>query len=78
MDGCSKQYRCASAIYLLSCLYLEFCIIMYRAVGEPVHEKDVVDVLNYRDKLVINLEMEKLLNTKLIQCGTFFQVYAGS
>ena len=30
MDGCAKQYRCASEIYLLSCLNLEFYIVVDR------------------------------------------------
>ena len=36
---CAEQYRCASDIYLLSCLALEFSIITDRSVGSPVHGK---------------------------------------
>ena len=43
-----------------------FSIIIYILVGETVHGKDVVDGLNYRDKWIIKLEMEKLFNPELI------------
>ena len=36
IDGCKNQYRCACAIYLISCIDLEFSIIIYIAVGAPV------------------------------------------
>ena len=35
MDGFEKQYRFAYAIYLLTCIVLEFYIIIDRSVGEP-------------------------------------------
>ena len=66
-DGCENQHLCASAIYLLSCIALEFSIIVDRAVGAPGHVKDVVDGLNYRDKRMLTLSMERLLNPKLIR-----------
>ena len=62
MDGCTKQYHCASAIYIISCLALVFYIVIEISVGSPVHGKDVIDCLNPRDKRMLNLEMEKILN----------------
>ena len=50
MDGCANQYRCASAIYLLSYLASSFSIIIDIIVGAPKHGKYVVDGLNTRDK----------------------------
>ena len=58
---------CASAIYLLSCLALEFYIIIYRSVGAHLHAKCVVDGLNTKYKRMIKLPMEKLLNPVLIR-----------
>ena len=49
-DGCAKQYRCASEIYLPKCLALEFSIIIDRAVEAPGYGKYDVDGLNYIDK----------------------------
>ena len=47
-DGCANQYRCASAIYLLSCLSVKFCFIIDRPVGTPGNVKHVIDGLNAR------------------------------
>ena len=66
MDGYSNQYCCASAIYLFSCLALEFSIIIYIAVGAPVHIKYLVNGINYIDKIMINLSMANLINNELI------------
>ena len=66
MDGCAKQYRCASAIYLLSCIALKFSIINNRPVGAPGHGKYSVYGLNSGDKLMLKLETEKLLNPELV------------
>ena len=65
-DGCAKQYRCSSTIYLISCLVLEFNIIIDRAVVSPGNGKNVVDGLSARDKRMLTLEMEKLVNPGLI------------
>ena len=65
-DGCTKQYRCESSIYLLSCIALEFSIIIYRAVVSPINGKYVVDSINVIYKWMIKLAIAKLLNTKLI------------
>ena len=47
-NGCANRYRCETAIYLLSCLALEFSIILDRAAAAPEHGKYVVDGLNAR------------------------------
>ena len=66
MDGFTNQYQCAPDIYLLSCIALEFYIIIYREVGEPGHRKYFVDGLNDRYKLMLRLEMAALLNPESI------------
>lgn len=49
-DGCSKQYRCGNALYLLSLLASKYGVTIDRAIGAPGHGKDVVDGLNATDK----------------------------
>ena len=62
-DGCANQFSCASGIYLLSCLALELCIKIDRAVGELRYGKYIVGVPNSRYKQIIKLETEKILNS---------------
>ena len=77
-DCCTKHHRCEYAIYLLSCLTLEFCIIIDRAVGAPGHVKYFVGSLSARDKLIIELTMEKRFNTELVCGGPNFVFNSGS
>ena len=76
-DNWSKQYNFASSVYPISCLALEFFIIIDRVVGAPGNRKYVADGLNDRDKLILKLSMAKLLNPELIQDEPIFQVHAG-
>jgi hypothetical protein len=59
-DGCAKQYRCATAIHLLSMLATEFNITINRAVGAPGHGKDLVDGLNACDKQYLKQMMMRI------------------
>ena len=36
-DGCAKQYKCSTAIYLMSMLAKSFDIVVDRALGAPGH-----------------------------------------
>jgi hypothetical protein len=56
-DGCSKQYRCATACFLLSLLASTHKIIIDRAIGAPGHGKDEVDGLNATDKRYLSEKM---------------------
>ena len=56
-DGCTKQYRCAKALYLLSSLAVEFQVAIDRQVDAPGHGKDVVDGLNAQDKVFLRKHM---------------------
>ena len=49
-DGCAEQYKCTTALYLLSILSHAYNIVIDSGVGAPVHGKDVVDGLNAADK----------------------------
>ena len=65
-DGCANPYIFASAVYLLSCLALEFSIVVDKSVGAPGHGIDVFDGMNDRYKRMLKLEMAKLLNNGFI------------
>ena len=45
-DGCAEQYRCASALYLMSVMSKCYSIIIDRGIISPGHGKEVVDGLN--------------------------------
>jgi hypothetical protein len=49
-DGCSKQYRCGTALYLLSVISSQYGVTVDRMIGAPGHGKDVVDALNATTK----------------------------
>ena len=49
-DGCTKQYRCAKAFWLLSYLAQKYDITIDRAIGAPGHGKDIVDGINATNK----------------------------
>ena len=48
--GCAKQYRCVSALYLMSVMSQCYCIIIYRGISSPGNGKEVVYGLNAVDK----------------------------
>ena len=56
-DGCTKQYRCAKALYIMSCLASEFDIIINRLVDAPGHGRDVVDGMNEQGKVYLRHKM---------------------
>ena len=46
IDGCEEQYRCVTALYLLSMLEHAHNIIIDCGSGSPGHGREVVDGLN--------------------------------
>jgi hypothetical protein len=56
-DRCAKQYRSATALYLLSLIAVTYRIVYDRAIGAPGHGKDEVDGLNAVDKCYIAEKM---------------------
>ena len=56
-DGCSKQYRCGTALYLLSVLASQFGVMVDHMIGAPGHGKDVVDALNATTKKFLKEKM---------------------
>ena len=59
-DGCTKQYRCGTACFLLSLLAFTHQIVIDRAIGAPGHGKDIVDGLNATDKQFLSYKMCKI------------------
>ena len=57
-DGCTKQYMCALAIYLMTVLSSSYGIIMDRTVNEPGHGKNVAYELNATEKCYPKGKME--------------------
>ena len=45
-DGCDEQYRCASALYLMSVMSQCYSVIINWGISAPGHGKEVVDGLN--------------------------------
>ena len=66
-DGCSEQYRCASAIHLMSFMSQRYSVIIYQGISVTGHGKQVVDVINAIDKRYIYKLMSnvKLPGSKL-------------
>ena len=52
-DGCAEQYRCTSALYLMSVMSQYYSIIIDRGISGPGQCKEVVDGLNSVDKRYI-------------------------
>ena len=77
-DGCAEQYRCASAIYLMSVMSQCYSIIIDRGISVPGHGKEVVDGLNAVDKRCIN----KLMSTVQLPGSKIFdsqrQIHTGN
>jgi hypothetical protein len=53
-DGWAKQYRCATAIHLLSMLSVKYGITIDRQVGAPGHGKDIINGINAVNKNYIS------------------------
>jgi hypothetical protein len=56
-DGCAKQYRCGTALYLLALLAVSYGIVVDWAIGAPGHGKCEVDGANAVDKRFIETKM---------------------
>ena len=52
-ERCAKQYRCASALYIMSVMSQCYSIIIDWGLSAPGHGKDVVYGLNDIDKRYI-------------------------
>ena len=59
-DVFAEQYRCASALYLMSVISQTFYLIIDRGISAPGNGKEVVNVLNAVDKRYIYQLMSKV------------------
>ena len=49
-DDCSENYRCATALYLISMLSQAFYVIIYRGISAPVCGREVLYLINSINK----------------------------
>ena len=57
-DGCAKQYRCTSKLYLVSVMSQCYSIIIDWGIGAPGHDREVVDRINDVDKHYIYTKID--------------------
>ena len=72
IDGCTKQYMCDLAIYLMTMLSSSYDIITDCAINAPGHIKNVVDVINTTEKHYLKEQMKligKLASNKKSNIG---------
>ena len=60
--GCSKKYRCALVVYLMTVLTDSYGIIMGHKINAPGHGNNVIDGLNSTDKHYLKEKMELIDN----------------
>ena len=65
-DGCAKQYRCATAIYLLSTLCARFDIVIDRSIDAPGHGKNIIDAMNGIDKKYLEQTSLRVINPQKV------------
>ena len=61
-DGCAEQYRCASALYLMSVMSQCYSFVIDKGISAHGHGKEVVNGLNtignrYIYKLMSNVKL---------------------
>ena len=69
-DNCSKQYRCAVAMYLLSMLDQKHSIRIERLIGAPGNGKGYADSLNSVDKQYLKKIMMLIKTPSKENCDT--------
>ena len=77
-DGCAEQYRCASALYLMSVMSQTYSIIIDRGISATGHWKEVVDGLNYVDKHYIYQLMCKVKLHGSVRFDSQIKIHTGT
>ena len=77
-DGCAEQYRCASALYLMSVISQTYSLIIDRGIRAPGHGKEVVDGLNAVDKRYIYQLMSKVQLPGSIRFDLQIKIHTGT
>ena len=71
-------------IFIVGLVFIYYHIVLYifiiidRAVGAPVHGKNIFNGMNNRDKHIFRVTMANILNPALICNCPNFQVHSGS
>ena len=68
-DGCSEQYICVSALYIMSVMPQCYSVIIDQGISAPGNGKEVVDGLNVVDKRYI---YQLMSNVKLPGSNRFY------
>ena len=77
-DGCAEQYRCASALYLMSVMSQFYSIIIDCGISVPEHGKEVVDALNAVDKRYIYQLMSKVQLPGSVRFDSQIKMHTGT
>ena len=77
-DGCDEQYRCASALYLMSVMSQTFSLIIDRVISAPGHGKEVVDGLNAVDNRYIYQLMSRVQLPGSIRFDSQIKIHTGT
>ena len=81
-DGCAEQFRCASALYLMSVMSRCYSIIIDRGIFSRGHGKEVVDGLNAVDKSYIYIYIYQLMSNVQLPgsniCCSYMQIHTGN
>ena len=77
-DGCAEQYRCASALLLMSGMSQTYSLIIDRGISAPGHGKEVVDGLNAVDKRYIYQLMSKFQLPWSIRFDSQIKIHTGT
>ena len=77
-DGCAKQYRCASALYLMSVMSQTYSIIIDRGISAPGHGKELVYGLNAVDKCYIYQLMSKVQLPGSVRFDSQIKIHTGT
>ena len=77
-DGCAEQYRCASALYLMSVISQTYSLIIDRGIIAPGHGKEVVGGINAVDKRYIYQLMSKVQLPGSIRFDSQIKIHTGT
>ena len=76
--GCAEQYRCASALYLISVMSQTYSKIIDWGISAPGHRKEVVDGINAVDKRYIYQLMSKVQLLGSIRFDSQIKMHTGT
>ena len=77
-DVCTEQYRCASAMYLMSMMSQTYSIIIDRGISAPGHGKEVAYGLNAVEKRYIYQLMSKVQLPGSVRFDSYIIMHTGT